>query len=191
MKKWLCALLAAALLLALCACGQETTPRNSATATAAKDIETTDGAFVLHTPGNWAPFEAEPQDYLILSISDDNMGHADIFYYSYDIGDITIDDFLSQNKDYYSGKIVGDVQSLEQPFPGYFFEYSMVDKGSDDKDYNFHGYEYLYDAAGGILEIDIYYSQTQLDSKLFKITDKELGVLRDIAASAGAKTKAQ
>ena len=62
-------------------------------------------------------------------------------------------------------------------------EYSMKDLSIDDEQLNYHGFEYIIDTPYGVIDIDMYYSQMVLESKIFKPSDEILSTLQEIAES--------
>ena len=130
-------------------------------------------------------YEDAQGDYNVLSITDDYAGYAEIYFYDHDENDdYTALDYANEMQGYYGKHIIGEIQAIViDGNDAYCFEYSMIDIGTDENEYNYHGYEYFIDYADGVAEIDIYYSQTKLEGKLFNPSKMELELLREIARS--------
>ena len=151
-------------------------------------ITTPDGSFTITTPDDWAVYDDASEDYFLMTISDNNTASANIFFFSNEGDDYTAKDYAEEMTYYYDGNIIDETKEIEADnADGYVFEYSMVDIGDDGEDYNFYGYEFFFDMPSGVVEIDIYYSQSKIESKLFKPSDSQLALLTEIAKSIREK----
>ena len=177
-KTFVSILMIICVLVTLCACSYVDIP-----ATSTKKFSAADGSFSITAPEDWSADKSE--DDTVLSITDNYTGYPQIFFYSHDEGDdFTALDFTNEMRDYYGEHIIGEIKAIEvDGTDAYCFEYSMVDIGMDENEYNFHGYEYFVGYGDGVAEIDIYYSQTKLEGKLFNPSKMELELLRVIAQS--------
>ncbi len=143
-----------------------------------------DGSVSIDTPDDWSIDTTQTlEGYLVLSIGDGNGAFAQIFYYPDDGSGVTAEDYVTMMvDDYYTDNVIGEVQETKLgENDAYYFEYSMVDKGADNNDYNYHGYEYFINFGADIAEIDINYSQGKLEGKIFTPSEDQLELLRRIA----------
>ncbi len=163
--------------------------------TAAKDnelsktVETPDGAFSLTLPENWTNnslrTEAEMNDLdMVLSYTDQDITYVDLYFFDSDEYDYSLDDALDYNLEYFGEGLIGDYEEMRlDGMDAIFFETSMKDIGIDGQEYNYHGYYYMIEAPDGIAEIDVYYVQEILESKIIKPSQEQLLFLQDIAES--------
>ena len=147
-------------------------------------IDAPDGSVSIDTPDGWSVDTTQTlEGYLVLSVGDDNGTFAQLFYYPDDGSGDTSEDYANMlADDYYTDSIIGEVQETKlDDNDAYYFEYSMVDKGADDTNYNYHGYEYFVNFGADVVEIDVYYSQGTLEGKIFTPSEDQLALLRRIA----------
>lgn len=177
-KNWLLVPLALLLAAMLGACGVTSEVDLSNT------IDAPDGSVSIDTPSDWSEDTTQTlEGYLVLSIYDGNGAFAHVFFYPDDGSGDTAEDYANLLiENYYTDNIIGEVQETKLgENDAYYFEYSMVDQGVDDNNYNYHGYEYVVSFGADIVEIDINYSQETLESKIFKPSEDQLELLRRIA----------
>lgn len=176
-KKWFSIPLILAMVVALCACGP---------VELSNTIDATDGSVSIDTPDNWSYDSEDPDNYIMLAITDNDGAFAYIYYYPSAEG-YTMDEIQDYKEGYYEGNIIGNVEDTEiDDHDAVYFEYSMVDMGEDYNEYNYHGYEYVIAFDNGIVEVDIFYSQGKLEGKIFNPSAGELELLRRIAESVKA-----
>ena len=146
-------------------------------------IDAPDGSISIDTPDSWSYYGTDPENGIVLSLSNNDTAYANISYYPASDG-YDMEFCLSSIKDYYGDNIIGDVEDTEAgDHDASYFEYSMVDIGEDGSEYNYHGYEYVVDFGTGIVEVDIFYSQGTLEGKIFSPSKSELELLRLIAVT--------
>lgn len=174
-KKWFVVPLILVVAAALYACGP---------AELSNTIDATDGSVSIDTPDDWSYQGEDPDNYVVLSITDNATAFANIAYYPVSEGyDMTyVGDFVAE---YYGDNIIGDIEDTKvNDCDAVYFAYSMVDLGEDGSEYNYQGYEYVIDCGDGIIEVDIFYSQSVIEGKLFSPSKGELELLRRIAETA-------
>lgn len=180
--------LAAIFPLMLSACGSEKEAAQDTKIT--KTITAPDGRVTIDVPENWSEdTSVTPESYLVLAIKNGDGAFSQIFYYPKDNSEYKIQDYTDMTaEDYYGENVIGEVQETRlNEHDLRFFEYSMVDKGVDGNEYNYHGYEYFIDFNGDVVEVDIFYSQDKLEGKLFTLSDEQLALLRSIAETIRVK----
>lgn len=176
-KKWFGIPLILAMVVALCACGP---------VELSNTIDATDGSVSIDTPDDWSYDSEDPNNYIMLTITDNDGAFANISYYPFAEG-YTMDELEDYVVDYYGENTIGDMEKTQvDDHDAVYFEYSMVDMGEDNNEYNYHGYEYLVAFDNGIVEVDIFYSQGKLEGKIFNPSAGELELLRRIAESVKA-----
>ena len=154
-----------------------------------KTVETPDGAFSLDLPEDWSAnslrsaSEMNELD-MVLSYSDGDITYVDLYFFDSAEYDYTLDDALDYNLEYFGESLIGDYEEMRlDGMDAIFFETSMKDIGIDGEEYNYHGYYYMIETPNGIAEIDVYYVQQVLESKIIKPSDEQLLFLQDIAES--------
>lgn len=145
-----------------------------------------DNSVQIDAPEDWTEDEtATLEEYLVLSIGNGFGAFAQVFYYPDDGSGDTAQDFSASLQEYYGENLIGEPQETELAGnDAIYFEYSMVDTGVDGEQYNYHGYEYVIAFGADVVEVDIFYSQTTLEGKLFSPSDEQLQLLRSIAETA-------
>jgi hypothetical protein len=168
------------IMLVLCACGSD-----AAEAELRNTIDIPGTGVSISMPASWSPYDKNFNDeFWVMSISNADTGYADIFFTDAEEYDYSAKLNIQDMEDYYADNVIGSVEKLQiNDMTAYRFEYSMVDIGEDAENYNFHGYEYTIDTPGGVLEIDIYYSQSELTAKIFNPSGSQLELLTRIAES--------
>lgn len=179
-RSWLVLLIAIVLAVALSACGSAVKEVELSL-----DINTNDGNFTISTPDNWLIYDMDVDDEdLVLAAWNNDTAYAQLYFFSYDVYDISIEGSLEDMKNYYGDNIIGDIEEKTvNDMPVYCFQYSMIDESEDGEDMNYHGYEYLVNTPKGVVEIDINYAQYIIEGKLFDPSDEELKLLQSIAES--------
>jgi hypothetical protein len=152
-------------------------------------VDTPDGAFSLTLPEGWSAnslrtaSEMDDLD-MVLSYSDGDITYVDLYFFDSTEYDYTLDDALDYNLEYFGDNLIGDYEEMRlDGMDAIFFETSMKDIGIDGEEYNYHGYYYMIETPSGIAEIDVYYVQQVLESKIIKPSDDQLLFLQDIAES--------
>jgi hypothetical protein len=144
-------------------------------------VDSPDGSVSIDVPGDWSYLEADTYNYMPLSITDEDMAFAKVYYLPYSDG-FTMDNLMTEIEGYYEDNVIGDIEEAEiQGRDATYFEYSMVDTGADGNEYNYHGYEYLIAFDNGIIEVDTHYAQDTLEGKIFSPSESQLELLRRIA----------
>ncbi len=154
-----------------------------------KTIKAADGSVSIDVPDNWSEdATVVPERYLVLALTDGSSAFSQIFYYPNDESGYTAKDYCDMTAgDYYKDNVIGEVKETKiNDHDAFHFEYSMVDEGVDGNEYNYHGYEYFIDFNGNVVEVDIFYSQSKLEGKLFTPSEEQLALLRSIAETARA-----
>ncbi|MDD5018235.1 MAG: hypothetical protein PHO15_09075 [Eubacteriales bacterium] len=178
-KHWLFGLAFVIMITALCGCGTNfTQPELS------KEIDTTDGGFVFYVPEGWSVFDEWYVEDCILSITKDYEIYADIYFYSDEVYDFTEVFCLNNAVNYYDDNMIGDIETLDlDGMTAYKFQYSKIDIGADGLEYNYHGFVYMIDAPSGVIEANIYYSQTKLEKTYCTPSADGLNLLQRIIES--------
>ena len=168
------------LILVLCACKADV-----AEAVLSKTVELTGTNASISMPNDWDTSEKVYDDeFWVTGISNADTGFADVFFTDFSFYDYSAKLAIEDLESYYGDNIIGSTEKLKiNDMTAYRFEYSMVDTGDDGDEYNFHGYEYTIDTPGGVLEVDIYYSQAKLTAKIFNPSESQLTLLGRIAES--------
>lgn len=152
-------------------------------------IETPDGGFSITVPDSWTKnydmSEEEMQEISkVLAYTDNDITFVDVFFYNSEEYDYTLNDSLKFNLDYFGDNILGEYEEMTLDGMDVFvFENSMVDTSVDDIELNYHGYLYMINTPKGVVEIDIYYVQEVLESKIIKPSESQLKLLQEIAES--------
>ncbi len=154
-----------------------------------KVIETPDGAISLTVPENWIKNYSRTEEELndldiVLSYTDNDITFVEVYFYSNADYDYTLNDSLDYNLGYFGDSLIGDYEEMRlDGMDVIFFENSMKDISVDGQELNYHGFYYMINTPDGIAEIDVYYVQEVLESKIIKPSKEQLLFLQDIAES--------
>lgn len=154
-----------------------------------KTVETPDGKFSIAIPDSWTKnydlTEEEMQEISkVLAYTDNDITFVDVFFYNREEYDYSLNDSLKFNLDYFGDNIIGEYEEMTLDGMDVFvFENSMVDTSVEETEFNYHGYLYMINTPYGVVEIDIYYVQEVLESKIIKPSEAQLTLLQEIAES--------
>lgn len=154
-----------------------------------KTVETTEGNFSITVPDSWLKNYSSTDEEMeevskVLSYTDNDITFVDVFFYSTEYFDYTLNDSLNYSLEYFGDSIIGEYEEMSlDGMDVLVFETSMVDLSVDDDKYNYHGYFYMINTPYGVVEIDIYYVQEILESKIVKPSEEQLLFLQEIAES--------
>jgi len=147
-------------------------------------IQTEDKRVSIRVPEGWTEYEAELKDSLVLVIKDSTDGaFAQIFCYQ-DVGDSTVDDYISEAADYYGSDVTGSPDDVTvDGNKGQYFAYKTEQTDVDGNTYTCQGYEFFIPFGDDIVEVDIFYRYTD-DAP----NNDELAILKSIAESITVKS---
>ncbi len=152
-------------------------------------MQTSDGNFSITVPDSWVKNYSFTEEEMaeaskVLSYTDNDIAFVDVFFYSSEYFDYTLNDSLGYSLDYFGESIIGEFEEMRlNGMDVFVFENSMVDISVDDDEFNYHGYFYMINTPYGVVEIDIYYVQEVLESKIIKPSEEQLLFLQEIAES--------
>lgn len=188
-KSVLLVLIAIVMLLGACGAFSDIDGTSDEPVALSKEIELSDGAFSISFPESWmrdyTVSEAEMiESGVILYYTDNQNSFANIYFLDKEVYTYPLNLAVQDSLDYYGDNIIGEYQEITlNNMDAFLIEYSMIDKSIDNVDFNYHGFEYLVDTPYGIIDIDVYYSQEVLESKIFKPSKQALELLQEIAES--------
>ncbi len=149
-----------------------------------KTLDSSDGNFTFSVPDSWDYNNKQDQEGLVLQMTNDEGAHASVYFYDNTVYDYPADDAISYLTEYYGDNIIGEVQEEQvADYNARRFEYNMVDLDEEENEADFHGYEYIIDTPYGVIEVDAYYSQDKVMGKIFKPSESQLELLRNIVQS--------
>jgi len=148
-------------------------------------IRTQDKLISIRVPEGWTEYETELKDNLVLVITDStDSAFAQIFRFS-DVGESTVDDYVSEAADFYGSDVTGSADDVKiDGNAGYYFAYKAAQTDdSGNFTYTCQGYEYFIPSGKDIVEVDIFYRYTEDAPTLDDLT-----VLRSIVESLKIKS---
>lgn len=118
-----------------------------------------------------------------LTYTDNESSYLNVVYY--DEGcNYPLDILLKDSLDYFGDNVLGECkQTTLNGMDVLIIRYSMVDTSVDEKEFNYYGYNYLLSIPYGVVDLDIYYSEEIIETKIVKPTKVDLELLQEIAQS--------
>ena len=157
-----------------------------------KTVKTSDDRLSISVPESWTKDytfteEEMKQDGVILTMTDNNITYVTVYFFDNVDYDYPLNAVLTDNLSHFADSVIGGYEEMKlNGMDVFIIKYSMVDVGIDGYEYNYYGYDYMINTPYGVVDIDIYYVQEVIGSKIFKPSQAQLLFLQEVAESLRA-----
>ena len=154
-----------------------------------KTVKASDDRLSISVPDNWTKDytftdEEMKQDDVVLTMTDNNITYVTIYFFDNEFYEYPLNAVLTDNLNHFGDSVIGDYEEMKlNGMDVFILQYSIVDVGIDGYEYNYYGYDYMINTPYGVVDIDIYYVQEVIESKIFKPSEEQLLLLQEIAES--------